>query len=80
VLMKALPEGFAALSAAAATLPAPLLGTPFPTPGVMPAVAPGIEDASGPISAAFDAGSTVARINPATVAVIKALGICDLRI
>jgi hypothetical protein len=43
VLMKVLPEGFAALSAAAATLPAPLLG--FPTPVVVPAVAPGIGDA-----------------------------------
>jgi hypothetical protein len=79
VLMKALPEGFAALSAAAATLPAPLLMAPVPTPVVMPAVAPGIEDASGPNTAAFDAGSMVARINPATVAVIKAFGICDLR-
>jgi hypothetical protein len=39
VLMKALPEGFAALSAAAATLPAPLLRAPFPAPVVVPAMA-----------------------------------------
>jgi hypothetical protein len=39
VLMKALPDGFAALSAAAATLPAPPLRVPFPMPIVVPAVA-----------------------------------------
>src|SRR3984957_1368718 len=39
VLMKALPEGFAALSAPAATLPAPPLRAPFPMPIVVPAVA-----------------------------------------
>jgi hypothetical protein len=39
VLMKALPEGFAKLFAAAATLPAPLLRAPFPTPVVVPAMA-----------------------------------------
>jgi hypothetical protein len=80
VLMKALPEGFAALFAAAATLPAPLLKAPLPTPAVMPAGAPKVGDAWAPIPTAFDAGSMVARINPATVAVIKAFGICGLRI
>ena len=39
VLMKALPDGFAALSAAAATLPAPPFRVPFPMPIVVPAVA-----------------------------------------
>jgi len=39
VLMKALPEGFAKLFAAAAMLPAPLLRAPFPTPVVVPAMA-----------------------------------------
>jgi hypothetical protein len=45
VLTKALPEGFAALFAAAATLPAPLLKAPFPTPVVVPAATPGVGDA-----------------------------------
>jgi hypothetical protein len=70
--MKALPEGLAALSAAAATLPAPLLGAPFPAPVVMPAVAAKVE-------AAFEGSIEAATINPATVAVIKAFGIWDLR-
>jgi hypothetical protein len=78
VLMKALPEGLAALSAPADTLPAPLLMAPFPTPIVMPVVAPGVENAWGTNAAAFGTGSMVARTNPATVAAIKAFDISDL--
>jgi hypothetical protein len=76
VLIKALPEGFAALLAPAAMLPAPLPRIPLPKPVVVPALAPEVKNIRVIIPAAFDGRLKVATINPATVDVISAFFIC----
>ena len=76
VLIKALPEGFAALLAPAAMLPAPLLRIPLPIPVVVPALAREVKSTRVVIPAAFEGRLKVATINPATVDVISAFFIC----
>jgi hypothetical protein len=76
VLIKALPEGFAALLAPAAMLPAPLLRIPLPIPVVVPALAPEVKSTRVVIPPALDGRLKVATINPATVDVISAFFIC----
>ena len=72
MLIKALPEGFAALLAPAAMLPAPLLRIQLPVPGVVPALAAEVKSTRVVIPVAFDGRLKVATINPVTVDVISA--------